>query len=53
MFDSNNYQEVNNMQKINIGLFGLFIIILLILYQNLKIMHYSSELQSLLIILTF
>ena len=34
------------MQKINIGLFGLLIIILLILYQNLKIIHYNNELQS-------
>ena len=42
----NKYREVNNMQKINIGLFGLLIIILLILYQNFKIIHYNSELQS-------
>ena len=34
------------MQKINIGLFGLFIIILLILYQNFKIMHYNNEFRS-------
>ena len=34
------------MQKINIGLFGLLIIILLILYQNFKIIHYNNELQS-------
>ena len=34
------------MQKINIGLFGLLIIILLILYQNFKIIRYNNELQS-------
>ena len=34
------------MQKINIGLFALLIIILLILYQNFKITHYNNELQS-------
>ena len=34
------------MQKINIGLFGLIIIILLIIYQNLKIIQYNNELQS-------
>jgi hypothetical protein len=34
------------MQKINIGLFGLLIIIILILYQNFKIIHYNNELQS-------
>ena len=46
MCNSNNYKEVNDMQKINIGLLGLLIIILLILYQNFKIMHYNNELQS-------
>ena len=34
------------MQKINIGLFGLIIIILLIIYQNFKIIQYNNELQS-------
>ena len=34
------------MQKINIGLFGLIIIILLIIYQNFKIIQYKNELQS-------
>ena len=34
------------MQKINIGLFGLIIIILLLIYQNFKIIQYNNELQS-------
>ena len=34
------------MQKINIGLFGLLIIIFLILYQNFKIIQFNDELQS-------
>ena len=34
------------MQKVNIGLFGLLVIILLILYQNFKVMQFNNELQS-------
>ena len=34
------------MQKVNIGLFGLLVIILLILYQNFKVMQLNNELQS-------
>ena len=34
------------MRKVNIGLFGLLIIILLILYQNNTIMRLSAELES-------
>lgn len=34
------------MQKVNIGLFGLLIIILLILYQNFKVIQFNNELQS-------
>ncbi len=34
------------MRKVNIGLFGLLIIILLILYQNYMIMSLSFELES-------
>ena len=34
------------MQKVNIGLFGLLIIILLILYQNFKVIQFINELQS-------
>jgi len=34
------------MQKVNIGLFGLLIIILLVLYQNFKIMQLNDELKS-------
>ena len=34
------------MRKVNIGLFGLLIIILLILYQNNMIMRLSAELES-------
>ena len=34
------------MRKVNIGLFGLLIIILLILYQNYTIMGLSDELES-------
>ena len=46
IYNSNKYQEAKNMQKINIGLFGLLIIFLLVLYQNFKIIHYNNELQS-------
>ena len=46
IYDSNNKLEVNIMQKVNIGLFGLLIIILLILYQNFKIMELNDELRS-------
>ena len=34
------------MQRINIGLFGLLVVILLIIYQNFMIMQFSNELQS-------
>lgn len=34
------------MQKVNIGLFGLLVIILLILYQNFKVIQFNNELQS-------
>ena len=34
------------MTKINIGLIGLLIIIVLILYQNFRIIHFNNELQS-------
>ena len=34
------------MQKINIGLLGLLVIILLIVYQNYTIMQFNDELQS-------
>ena len=34
------------MQKDNIGLFGLLIFILLILYQNFKVIQFNNELQS-------
>ena len=34
------------MQKINIGLFGLLVIILLILYQNFKVIQFNKELQT-------
>ena len=33
------------MQKINIGLLGLLVIILLIVYQNYTIMQFNDELQ--------
>ena len=46
VYNSNDYQGVDNMRKINIGLFGLLIIILLILYQNNMIMRLSAELES-------
>ena len=44
--NSNKYQEVRYMQKINIGLLGLLVIILLIVYQNYTIMQFNDELQS-------
>ena len=34
------------MQKINIGLLGLLIIIVLIFYQNFKIIEFNNELKS-------
>ena len=34
------------MRKVNIGLFGLLIIILLILYQNNTIIRLNAELES-------
>ena len=34
------------MQKINIGLLGLLVIILLIVYQNYTIMQFNDELLS-------
>ncbi len=34
------------MRKVNIGLFGLLIIILLILYQNYTVIRLSAELES-------
>ena len=46
IYNSNDYQGVNSMRKVNIGLFGLLIIILLILYQNNTIMRLSAELES-------
>ena len=46
IYNSNGYLGVNSMRKVNIGLFGLLIIILLILYQNYMIMSLSFELES-------
>ena len=46
IYNSHDHSGENNMRKVNIGLFGLLIIILLILYQNFTIIRLSAELES-------
>ena len=46
IYNSHDYKGVNDMRKVNVGLFGLLIIILLSLYQNYTIIKLSAELES-------